>query len=136
LHLVRKAKPQARLVGVDIRALHTAADFELHQITPNAPLPFAADTFDLVISCDVLEHLASVEQSLDEIHRVMRSGASFIGFVPAECGFGPHDLFPLLDPDVYRDTKDHGRAFTRRESIILSAPAWIQRSLRASRCRS
>ncbi|HTB67651.1 MAG TPA: class I SAM-dependent methyltransferase [Steroidobacteraceae bacterium] len=117
LHLVRTVKPQARLVGVDIRAPHTAVDFEYHQIATDAPLPFAADTFDLVISCDVLEHVASLEQSLQEIHRVLRSGGSFIGFVPAEGGLGAHALFRLLDRNIYRDTKDHHHAYTRRELL-------------------
>jgi SAM-dependent methyltransferase len=115
LHLIRTVKPQARLVGVDIRAAHTAVDFEFHQVAANAPLPFAAGTYDLVISCDVLEHVENIGQSLDEIHRVLRSGGSFIGFVPAEGGPGPHALFRFLDPHIYRDTKDHGHAYTRRE---------------------
>jgi SAM-dependent methyltransferase len=117
LHLVRSVRPQARLVGVDIRAAHTAVDFEFHQVAANAPLPFAAGTYDLVISCDVLEHVASLDQSLDEIHRVLRTGGSFIGFVPAEGGLGAHALFRLLDRNIYRDTKDHHHVYTRRELL-------------------
>ena len=117
LHLIRTVRPQARLVGVDIRAPHSAVDFEYHQVPPDAPLPFAADTYDLVISCDVLEHVASLDQSLDEIHRVLRPGGSFVGFVPAEGGLGAHALFRLLDPNIYRDTKDHNQAYTRRQLL-------------------
>jgi SAM-dependent methyltransferase len=117
LHLVRKVKPKARLVGVDIRKAHTAVDFEFHQVAPNAPLPLADDAFDFVISCDVLEHVESIEHSLDEIHRVLRSGGSFVGFVPAEGGFGPHAFFRFLNPNIYRDTKDHNHAYTRRELL-------------------
>jgi SAM-dependent methyltransferase len=117
LHLVRAVRPQARLVGVDIRAAHTAVDFEFHQVAADAPLPFAAGTYDLVISCDVLEHVASLEQSLDEIHRVLRVGGSFIGFVPAEGGLGAHALFRFLDRNIYLNTKDHHHAYTRRELL-------------------
>jgi len=117
LHLVRKIKPQARLVGVDIRRPHGAVDFEFHHVASNARLPLADDTFDLVVSCDVLEHVENIERSLDEIYRVLRSGGSFIGFVPAEGGFGPHALFRLLDPDIYRDTKDHNHAYTRGQLL-------------------
>ncbi len=49
----------------------------------------------------------------------MRSGGSFIGFVPAEGGLGPHALFRFFDPHIYRDTKDHGHAYTRRELLEL-----------------
>jgi len=117
LHLVRKVRPQARLVGVDVREPHTAVDFEFHHVAPNAPLPLADDAFDLVMSCDVLEHVENIEHSLDEIRRVLRSGGSFIGFIPAEGGLGPHALFRLLSPNIYRDTKDHNHAYRRRELL-------------------
>jgi|KBSMisStandDraft_5_1062788.scaffolds.fasta_scaffold29401_2 SAM-dependent methyltransferase len=117
LHLVRKVKPGARLVGVDIRAPHSRVDFEFHQVSADAPLPFADGACDVVISCDVLEHVGSIERSLDEIRRVLRRGGSFIGFVPAEGGVGPHGFFRLLDSHIYRDTKDHCQAYTRRELL-------------------
>jgi SAM-dependent methyltransferase len=117
LHLVRKVKPFARLVGVDIRKPHSAVDFEFHQVEANSPLPLADETFDFVISSDVLEHVQSIQYSLDEIHRVLRRGGSLAGFVPAEGGFGPYALFRLLDPNIYRDTKDHHHAYTRRELL-------------------
>ena len=119
LHLVRSVRPQARLVGVDVRAAHSAVDFEFHQVASEAPLPFAAETYDVVISCDVLEHVTSIEASLAEIHRVLRRGGAFIGFVPAEGGPGPHALFRLLDRHIYRDTKDHHHAYTRRELLDI-----------------
>jgi SAM-dependent methyltransferase len=117
LQLVHLAKPQARLVGVDVRDMHSAPDFEFHQVRPQDPLPLPDDTFDLVVSFDVLEHVENVQRSLDEIHRVMRVGGSFVGFVPVEGGFGPHALFRFLDPNIFRDTKDHIRNYTRGEFI-------------------
>ena len=117
LHLVRSVRPQAQLVGVDIRATHGAVDFEFHQVAADAPLPFAAGSFDVVVSCDVLEHVADIGRSLDEIQRVLCNGGAFIGFVPAEGGPGAYGLFRLFDPHIYRDTKDHGHAYTRRELL-------------------
>jgi SAM-dependent methyltransferase len=117
LHLVRKVKPQARLVGIDVRQAQSVVDFEFHHVAPHAPLPLDDNAFDVVMSFDVLEHVENVERSLDEIHRVLRSGGSFIGFVPTEGGFGPHALFQCLDPNIYRDTKDHNHAYTRREMV-------------------
>lgn len=49
----------------------------------DAPLPYKADTFDAVLSCGTLEHVASQEQSLSELHRVMKQGALlFIYMLP------------------------------------------------------
>ncbi len=128
LHLVRKARPQARLVGVDVRQAHSVVDFEFHHVAPNEPLPLGDDTFDVVMSCDVLEHVENIESSLDEIHRVLRGGGSFIGFVPTEGGLGPHALFQFLSPTIYRDTKDHNHAYTRREVL-----GWLSSRFRIAR---
>ena len=117
LHLVRTVRPAARLAGVDVRAPHSVPDFEFHLTSQDAPLPFAADAFDLVVSCDVLEHVENLDHALDEIHRVLRRGGSFVGFVPAEGGPGPHGFFRLLNPHIYRDTKDHDHAYTRRDLL-------------------
>jgi hypothetical protein len=48
---------------------------------------------------------------------VLQPGGSFIGFVPAEGGLGAHGFFRLLDRNIYRDTKDHQHAYTRRELL-------------------
>jgi SAM-dependent methyltransferase len=115
LQLVRKVLPDARLVGVDIRDVHGTRDFEFCRVAPDAALPFAPDRFDVVISCDVLEHVDDIERSLEEIRRVLRPGGAFIGFVPLEGGPGPHAFFRLIDPNIYRDTKDHQHAYRRGE---------------------
>lgn len=117
LHLIRKVKPAAHLVGVDIRVPRTAPDFEFHQVSSGFALPFIPSTFDVVMSCDVLEHVDSLDQSLQEIDRVLRAGGSFIGFVPAEGGLGPHAFFRFFDSNIYRDTKDHNHAYTRRDLL-------------------
>jgi SAM-dependent methyltransferase len=117
LQLVRAVKPRSRRIGVDIRAPHTAVDFEYHQVAADAPLPLASDSCDVVISFDVLEHVASLDRSLKEIWRVLRPGGAFIGFVPAEGGIGAHALFRLLDHDIYLHTKDHHRAYTCGELV-------------------
>lgn len=45
-------------------------------------LPFESDTFDLVFSEYVFEHLPNPQSALDEINRVLRSGGSFVVLVP------------------------------------------------------
>jgi SAM-dependent methyltransferase len=115
LRLVKKSRPEAQLAGVDVRDPHTQPFFEFHKVAEESALPFSDDYFDLVVSCDVLEHVGDIQHSLDEILRVMRPGGRFIGFVPLEGGFRPHALFRLFNRNIYRDTKDHHHAYRRKQ---------------------
>lgn len=122
LALIRQFRPDATLVGVDIREMRANRhSVEFHILGAQGSLDFADASFDVVISCDVLEHVESVEHSLDEIRRVLRPGGAFIGFIPLEGGFGPHALFRLFYNDLYKDTKDHIRSLTKREMLDLLA---------------
>lgn len=121
LRLIKQVAPDAALVGVDIRHLHSTPEFEFHRLSPLEPLPFADKSFDVVISCDVLEHVDSIDYSLDEIYRVLRPQGAFIGFVPLEGGLKPHSFFRLINSDLYRDTKDHEQYLTNGEMRGLLA---------------
>jgi SAM-dependent methyltransferase len=48
-------------------------------------LPFEAEMFDAVVVSEVLEHLSDgvLQESLREIHRVLRTGGLIVGTVPA-----------------------------------------------------
>jgi SAM-dependent methyltransferase len=47
-------------------------------------LPFADGAFDVVLACDVLEHLEDDGTAVREIGRVLRPGGRLIGTVPAD----------------------------------------------------
>jgi SAM-dependent methyltransferase len=117
LRLVRRVRPAARLVGVDIRAPHGTPDFEFHRTDAHQPLPFATGTFDVVVSNDVLEHVADVDTALAEIARVLRPEGRFVGFVPLEGGPGTHAVLRRLDPRIFVDTKDHRHAYARGDLV-------------------
>ena len=115
LGLVRRLRPESRLVGVDIVAPGPDFAFEFHKIGADETLPFAADSFDVVLCNDVLEHVESIDRALAEITRILRPGGRLIGFVPVEGGISAHSLFRLFDRDIYRRAKDHRHAYTARD---------------------
>ncbi|MFH0777805.1 MAG: methyltransferase domain-containing protein [Candidatus Eisenbacteria bacterium] len=45
-------------------------------------LPFESETFDAILSFDVLEHVQSLEKTLDECRRVLRTGGSMFLVFP------------------------------------------------------
>lgn len=61
----------SEIVGVDISP-RSQADI-LHNLN-QVPYPFPSDSFDLVIMRDVIEHVESVTDVLNEVYRLLRDG--------------------------------------------------------------
>lgn len=85
-------------IGVDISD-NADADYV---IAPSAPLPFADNSFDMIISRFVLEHVNDLEHLLGEICRVLKPGGLFRFCVPH-----------ALSIDMY-DDPTHCRFYTLR----------------------
>lgn len=62
----------ARAKGVDARFCD--AD--------NTPLPFSDQSFDLVLSSDVIEHVLHTDHLLNEINRVLKPGGLYVAVIP------------------------------------------------------
>lgn len=78
-------KDKARLtVGLDVDLASLHDNVGLHQAVLGrlTELPFAAGSFDLVISSWVIEHLREPEVAFAEIARVLRRGGRFIFLTP------------------------------------------------------
>ncbi|MDX6681713.1 MAG: hypothetical protein QOG94_1752 [Solirubrobacteraceae bacterium] len=56
---------------------------DVRHVPAGAPLPFADESFDLVTSLDVVEHIEDEDGALRELHRVMRPGGLLLVAVPA-----------------------------------------------------
>jgi SAM-dependent methyltransferase len=56
-------------------------------------LPFPDGTFDLVLACDVLEHLRDDDGAVQELRRVLQPAGSLVITVPADPAlWSPHDV--------------------------------------------
>jgi ubiquinone/menaquinone biosynthesis C-methylase UbiE len=98
----------ASLVGADVSAVALARARKLGlqtvELTPGAPLPFADNSFDLVLCAETIEHVQDVQQLLSEVRRVLRPRGRLALTTPA------HGLL-LRRPDPL---SPHIRFFTRR----------------------
>lgn len=95
----RKAKSAAG-VEPSPTTVRLASDYAAHagcrnvcfQVCTQHRMPFADESFDVVVSHDVLEHVANPQVSLGEIHRVLRpGGVALIAFPPYD-GLLSHHL--------------------------------------------
>jgi SAM-dependent methyltransferase len=121
------ARSAASVIGVDISAETVAhaqgrygTDERLKfQAEDCASLPFAADTFDRVVSFETLEHVAAQEEMLSEFKRVLRPGGFLI----------------LSSPDkaVYSDQQGFDNEFHVRELYRDELEALIRRHFPAFR---
>jgi len=66
------------VTSIDVEALFPGAQV----VDANRPLPFASNSFDLVWSSEVIEHLESPADSLAELIRVTRPGGDLVLTTP------------------------------------------------------
>ena len=74
------------VVGVDVDrdALVEAAKLgiETRWVDVDEPLPFADESFDVVVAGELLEHVRDPDGLVVEARRVLRNGGTFVGSVP------------------------------------------------------
>lgn len=139
-YLKRLAQDTTSAYGLEYdteRALEAAQDLKIIVRGAGEHLPYPPDTFDLVLSHEVLEHVRDDRAALEEIVRVLRKpnpdsgtiGGRLILFVPNRSyPFETHGVYwrgryhfgniPLINylPRALRDRfAPHVRAYTRRD---------------------
>lgn len=77
-------------------------------------LPFADNSFDLVVCSEVLEHLHEYKDAIAEISRVLKTGGSFLASVPAEL---PEKICWALSKDYQNQPGGHLRIFNKKSLI-------------------
>ena len=77
-------------------------------------LPFADESFDVVICSEVLEHIPDLDQAVREIIRVLKPGKSLVVSVPR---YLPERICWALSEDYHTEEGGHIRIFKKRELI-------------------
>lgn len=96
----------AELGALEVCRTHVAAPLCLGDATA---LPYADETFDVVIATDLFEHVADDARAARECARVCRPGGTLVAAVPAyPLLFGPHDI-----------QLDHHRRYARAPFLAL-----------------
>ncbi len=75
-------------------------------------MPFADNSFDVVIAAEVMEHIPADQAAMNEVTRVLRPGGVAAVTVPA---WLPERICWLLSDDYHNVPGGHIRIFTRHE---------------------
>jgi hypothetical protein len=112
---VRERFPQAKVVGLDLPADDLADDWRARGLScmfgDATRLPFADDTFDLVMAIEVLEHIPHPERAVVELERVC--SGSFIASVPFEPVWRAGNLARRRYVSDWGNTPGHVNHWTR-----------------------
>ncbi len=120
---VRAAHPDARVIGLETYAPYAdglrASGLEVVtcDIERDA-FPFDAETVDLIVANQVLEHVKEVFWILHECARVLRVGGSLVIGVPNLASFHNRVLLAIgRQPTSLANWSAHVRGYTRRDLI-------------------
>ncbi len=88
-------------------------------------LPFDASTFDLVLLCELIEHLPELDHLITEVRRVLKQDGSLVITTPNASRLAAR-VMPLMGRNPLADAPAHAREFTLRE---------LEAELRSHGCR-
>jgi SAM-dependent methyltransferase len=89
-----------------------------------AKLPFADNSFDMVVSCETIEHVPDVEAAVQEMHRVTKSGGKLFLTTPNYLNLmGLYDLYAR----VRHPTRKDDQPFDRRQ-WVLQIHKWVRQA--------
>ncbi|MBW1717601.1 MAG: methyltransferase domain-containing protein [Deltaproteobacteria bacterium] len=96
---------------IDRVALKKAEEIgiETHWLDLNQEFPFDPETFDVVVSGEILEHVYHVDDFLSNVHRVLKPTGIFVGSVPNT--FHLKHRFQFLIGKEFESDLSHVRKF-------------------------
>lgn len=114
-----------KVTGADIdrEALRRAEEnfrIETVWLDLNGEWPFAPGSFDVIVACEIAEHLFFLEKFLDQVRETLVPGGLFIGSVPN--AFRMRNRFRFLFGKEYENDPTHVRQFSygKLERVLSS----------------
>ncbi len=103
------------VIGVDIdrKALEISQKklgIETLWVDLNMEWPFALQSFDVIVACEIVEHLFFVDSFLDKVKATLKPGGLFIGSVPN--AFRMRNRMKFLFGNEYETDPTHVRQFS------------------------
>jgi len=88
-----------KILGLEInkdcaKAAHKDSHVDAIVADADYPFPFKSDTFDVVVSNDVLEHVSNTDSFICELYRVLRKGGYCVCSTPNLAGI--HNIVSLM----------------------------------------
>ncbi len=106
------------VIGADIdpkalELIRQRLGIETHWLDLNSEWPFAPDSFDAVVCCELLEHVFFLDAVLDRIGGALKKGGLFIGSVPNS--FRMRNRWKFLWGQEFDTDPTHVRLFSHRK---------------------
>lgn len=114
-----------QVLGVDIdrkalELIEKNLGIETCWLDLNVEWPFAAQSFDVIVSCEIVEHLFFLDAFLEKVKTTLKPGGLFIGSVPN--AFRLRNRWKFLLGNEYENDPTHVRQFSYHglEKTLLS----------------
>lgn len=110
-------------VDVDQKALRLARErlgIETQWVDLNSEWPWEESSFDVIVACELIEHLFVLDGFLERVARTLRPGGLFIGSVPN--AFRMRNRLKFLFGREYETDSTHVRQFSyeKLETMLMS----------------
>ncbi|RYG27520.1 MAG: SAM-dependent methyltransferase [Chitinophagaceae bacterium] len=115
-HTYNFLKQKAEVITADLRpGFYKHIDAGAREVDL-MKLPFTDDTFDLVIANHILEHIPDDARAMQEIYRVMKSGARAILQVPYS-----ESISTTLEDPLIHSARDQSKLFGQKDHVRIYA---------------
>ncbi|HSX38413.1 MAG TPA: class I SAM-dependent methyltransferase [Chlamydiales bacterium] len=114
-----------QVIGVDIdrkalEQIKKRLGIETHWLDLNAEWPFDPESFDVIVACEILEHIFFLNPLLTKIEKSLKQGGIFIGSVPNS--FRIRNRWKFLWGEEFDKDATHVRlfSFAKLERTLLA----------------